>query len=333
MRVASTSKCSASVVHVALLAALFTLPLSGQQDDTSYLAAKRDQKLAAPFLRCSAWTTDFEQAKEAAKASGRIVLGYFTRSYAPCGPCTQLEQTIFAKPDFVEFARGVVLFCHVSTRLPSDPSAFLFTELGGTAFPTVMALDAEGHVLARRTGVRCLRDLRDLVADGTAFARAIAQSAQASPEVRAEVLAQRIAFGHLTSEEARVAVAALGALSAERASDFETAIVARECAVVLLEIRKASDESSRLRAARRFVEMKNAGRVPADANAPAFWDWVTAYAAHVRDVALFEEGVVALRPLFAGDPASIERLREKEASLEGLKRGVVAGVVQAAGKN
>jgi hypothetical protein len=35
-------------------------------------------------------------------ASGKLILGYFTRSYAPCGPCMQLEQTVFQKPEFAD---------------------------------------------------------------------------------------------------------------------------------------------------------------------------------------------------------------------------------------
>src|SRR5436853_1760235 len=111
---------------------------ASQQADLSELVAKRDKKLAAPFLRCAKWTTSYDQARTAAKASGKLILGYFTRSYAPCGPCMQLEETVLARPEFVEFSKDVVLFLHLSTHIPSDPDASLFVEKGGKAFPTLM---------------------------------------------------------------------------------------------------------------------------------------------------------------------------------------------------
>ena len=82
----------------------------------------------------------------------------------------QLEQTVFSKPEFVEFSKSVVLFCHISTRIPSDPNAFLFAEKGGNAFPTLMVLDEDGNVLARQCGERSMRAVREVVGEGQAFA-------------------------------------------------------------------------------------------------------------------------------------------------------------------
>ena len=47
------------------------------------LEEKRDKKLASPFLKKSAWTTDYDKALEEAKKSGKPIFGYFSRSYAP----------------------------------------------------------------------------------------------------------------------------------------------------------------------------------------------------------------------------------------------------------
>ena len=46
------------------------------------LVAKRDAKLQEPFLKKSAWLTDYDQARAEAKKSGKPIFGYFTRSYA-----------------------------------------------------------------------------------------------------------------------------------------------------------------------------------------------------------------------------------------------------------
>lgn len=61
-----------------LVAAAFAL-----QDPTpEELVARRDEKLASPFLAKAAWRTDYDRAREEAKKSGRIIFAYFTRSYS-----------------------------------------------------------------------------------------------------------------------------------------------------------------------------------------------------------------------------------------------------------
>lgn len=47
------------------------------------LEEKRDKKLASEFLKKSAWTTDYDKAREEAKKSGKPIFAYFTRSYSP----------------------------------------------------------------------------------------------------------------------------------------------------------------------------------------------------------------------------------------------------------
>ena len=140
-----------------------------QSDEVKQLIQNRDHKLSAPFLRSANWNTSYEDAKKAAEASGKLILGYFTRSYAPCGPCMQLEQTVFQKPEFVEYSRNVVLYLHISTRIPGEANGTLFAEKGGNAFPTLMVMDKDGNVLARQCGERSMSVVRGVVTEGQGF--------------------------------------------------------------------------------------------------------------------------------------------------------------------
>ena len=70
-----------------LRSALLALPilLAGSlaaQTDAAALQAKLDEKLATPFLTKAEWSTDYDQARTLAKAKGKVILAYFTRSYA-----------------------------------------------------------------------------------------------------------------------------------------------------------------------------------------------------------------------------------------------------------
>ncbi len=64
---------------LALALVVGTPALAAAQDD---LVAKRDKKLAEPFLKKADWITDFDEAKAAAKNDGKLIFAYFTRSYA-----------------------------------------------------------------------------------------------------------------------------------------------------------------------------------------------------------------------------------------------------------
>ena len=46
------------------------------------LADLRDKKLQSEFLKKADWITDYDKAREAAKSGGKLIFGYFTRSYS-----------------------------------------------------------------------------------------------------------------------------------------------------------------------------------------------------------------------------------------------------------
>ena len=64
---------------LAFLAGL-TSPALAEEDAT--LVQKRDEKLQAEWLKKAAWITDYDKALAEAKASGKPIFAYFTRSYA-----------------------------------------------------------------------------------------------------------------------------------------------------------------------------------------------------------------------------------------------------------
>jgi hypothetical protein len=53
-----------------------------KQPTEEELIGLRDKKLQAEFLKKADWITDYDKAREAAKSGGKLIFGYFTRSYA-----------------------------------------------------------------------------------------------------------------------------------------------------------------------------------------------------------------------------------------------------------
>lgn len=53
------------------------------QDEDDIFKQRLEKKLKKSFLGNAAWETDYDAALKKAAASDRIILAYFTRSYAP----------------------------------------------------------------------------------------------------------------------------------------------------------------------------------------------------------------------------------------------------------
>ena len=63
-----------------LLAAAVAAP---QQPDQAELKAKYEAKLTAEYLEFGGWLTDYDAARAKAKAEGKLLFTYFSRSYSP----------------------------------------------------------------------------------------------------------------------------------------------------------------------------------------------------------------------------------------------------------
>lgn len=193
----------------------------------------RDAKMALPVFKLAPWSFDYDAARVEAKASGKLVFAYFTRSYAPAMPATQLEQGVFSSPAFGVFARQVVLFCHVSATgtgvLEGDKYPELLREKGGRAFPFLVILDADGRVVATHPGIR---NADRTVASFEALLRDCQASLELERRFRAgenavglDLLAAKAAIRGITLAEARSLVAELRDLSEPQRLKVEATVV------------------------------------------------------------------------------------------------------------
>lgn len=63
------------------LAALLAAPAPAQSQEQ--YVARKEAKLAEPWLQNADWILDYDEAKAAAAKSGKPIFAYFTRSFAP----------------------------------------------------------------------------------------------------------------------------------------------------------------------------------------------------------------------------------------------------------
>jgi len=105
------------------------------------------------------WLTDFEQAKKLSKEKGVPILADFSGSDW-CMWCVRLDQEVFAKKEFKEYAKKYLILLMVDfprqKKLPekvTKQNRMLAEKYGIRGFPTVLLLDKDGDVLSK-TGYR-----------------------------------------------------------------------------------------------------------------------------------------------------------------------------------
>ena len=119
--------------------------------------------VAAPVPTAAAemptgWLTDLDAAKAAAKAANRPMLAVFSGSDW-CKPCIMYEQEVFAKPEFMAYAKDKLVLAHFDfPRLKKNQPAAAQLKLNEAAaaqlnregdFPLAVIISPEGKVLAK----------------------------------------------------------------------------------------------------------------------------------------------------------------------------------------
>jgi len=70
------------LIGAATLALLAAALPARAQDNQDAMKENLAHKLEKPFFKKTKWITDYDEAKAAAKKSGKLIFAYFTRSYA-----------------------------------------------------------------------------------------------------------------------------------------------------------------------------------------------------------------------------------------------------------
>jgi hypothetical protein len=201
-----------------LLLGLLGVSLAAQADRAEREAYAR--KLAEPFAKHVPWVAEFEEALRRSRAENKLVLAWFTRSYAPCPACRAYESGPLVSDWWREEARSFIPYLNVSARLDDKPDQGLVIEKGGSYFPYCILMDGRGRPLVEfrpltRQAVVLARE------EGSLHARLLAASDD--PKDLSAVRALRL-FRAIRGE-ARLGVDAMRLIASEPEQDAE--LVAR----------------------------------------------------------------------------------------------------------
>lgn len=279
-----------------ILFALGAAALSAQ-DDLDALRAAKGKKFDSEFLQLADWHTEFSAVRSAAGDSGKLVLAYFSRSYAPCPPCLALENGLLQSEEFLALAEGVELFFHNTSGLPEDDDGLLGRK-GGSGFPQIMVLDQHGEVLARIDGDRTISRLRRLIGDAQKNRERLAKLGRAAStgdgEAARRLLQLELALGRLDPIAAYGRLAAMEDLDPARRRKLHAAIVSQE--VGAIQVTATYDQETQVAAGKRFAKMLREGRVPQPEDAFFFWYFGAVYAESANDRGVLEQALRGLAP-------------------------------------
>jgi len=193
---------------LAALAMTLSAPIASAQDDG--LVAKRDEKLKSEFLKKADWITDYDKARETAKSAGKLMFTVFSRSYAPCPACHQLENGPLLAEDFAKFANDYVLFLHITTMIPGEKHGDLLEQKGGYAYPWIVFMDASGEILLEHNGERSAEAFGKTGAQAKAYVALKDKAAKGDSSAKVDFAILQLTMLKITLAEADQAVKEAG---------------------------------------------------------------------------------------------------------------------------
>lgn len=308
-----TNRTSLLLRSLAILA-LASTPTAFAQDQAE-LAAKRDKKLASEFLKLADWITDFDEARTVAAETGKPIFAYFTRSYAPCPPCSALEAGPLSEELFKYFGQDVVLFCHVTSQVEGDAHQDLLRQKGGSAFPYLAFLDAAGNVIAKPKD-RTVDAFHDAVEQDVAAWFELVEASADDADAAARLFEKRVEFGHFDDfDAARAEMARYESLSPARRARLEQALIAQEFNRILGTVRGEAEAAA---GGARTLPMFEKGRIPKDQGLAFFyWAFLAQHAAETGNAELLGRCIEELgdhsraRPLLPRLKKAYEGMQKK----------------------
>ncbi|RMH04279.1 MAG: hypothetical protein D6702_03485 [Planctomycetota bacterium] len=163
----------------------------------------------------------------------------------------------------------------------------MLSEYGGTGFPTLMFLDAEGHKLFRPEGrdVGSFEKARDRSQE---FLELVAKAEQGDAKAKVAAFRQQLELGWFGAAEARERLAGLGKISRKDRQAIERLLVATEVRELAKEAGR--DLAKRREAGKRLAEMWRNGQVPEDKRLlVSYWGLIADHAEAIGDKKLMKK--------------------------------------------
>ena len=221
--------------------------------------------------------------------------------------------------EFRGFAKGVVPFLHVTSRLEGEKYGNLLSEKGGQGFPHLVAMDAEGEVIGVVSGERSVAGFTRLMKDAADYSTLRGKKGR-SPAEEVRLLGFELGMDRVTEADARTRAAALKDLDADPKKALDALLLGLDIQAELKLI-KGPDPALRIAAGKDFAAMWKEGRRPGsdDGVFQPFFIYMLDYAESEKDAAHFEKALGVLREKFGSEPKAAGFFKKQDERLAKLK--------------
>ncbi len=235
-----------------------------------------------------------------------------------------MERGALSTAEFREFAKEYILFCHITSRVEGEKYGKLLQEKGGTGFPYLVAMDAEGEVIAVHKGPRTTEGFAATMQDAADF-QALANKEDLTPAEASKLFLIKLGMGRYDFEQAKAEAAKLTEVSDEDQAKIDDALLGMEIASLAP---KSRGPEAAAASGKAYAEMMANGREPAEGETRSFqmfYILIMEHAFQTNNVALYEKGLAKMKAVFGEKPQAARFFEAKEKQLADLKARAEGG--------
>lgn len=210
----------------------------------------------------------------------------------------------------------MVLFCHNTSRVESDPHQSLLGEKGGSGFPYLVFMDEKGNVIAKHAAARNVEGFKTTMGRADEFLALQKKAASGDKDAKVELFLQQLELRHFKLDEARAKRQELGQVPEETSKKIDGLLLGLEVSQI---VGKIQDRKDIAKAGKPLAEMFEAGRIPEGSDARMFWNVLLAYAEETKDIPLFEKLIARLEKDAGDNPRSKAMVEAAKKRLEKLR--------------
>jgi len=204
----------------------------------------------------------------------------------------------------------------MTSRVEGDAYPKLLSEKGGTGFPYLVFMDAEGNVLAK-AGDRSVAGFQKTREACLSFLALEKKAKAGDKSVAPDLLIARIEMGQLKFADAKAAVASAGTIDATKKKTIDALVFDLEIQDMASGLRTPEDRNA---VGKKFAAMMDEGRVPSGPVARrTFYSIILGAAEADNDAKTFEKAFKGMKDALSGLPNTEKMIERMQQTLDKLK--------------
>lgn len=206
---------------------------------------------------------------------------------------------------------------HLTTRVKTDPHQNLLREKGGSGFPYLVFMNAEGDVIAQQRD-RSVAGFTKTLTALTTLASLEKKAAAGDRDAAVELFIAQLDLGKHKVADAKARLKELGELSPEQRARVNEPLTNLEVQELMSSARSADAQKA---VREQLLAMRKEGRVPTGMYATSFWSQLLMKAEADKDIPLAEDAATHLKELMKSRPGAERMLKQLDERLAKLKGG------------